>query len=308
MKRILVSALLLTFLSPAALAHAAPVQEFNVQLKDVKPDGRYTIVFTANSFDTSGEPPPLLTSNTVRFAAGVNIKKEFLAREYQCDVSKLRDALLSASEPGYFFKRLDNLPATYRRVRDLITPQARRVVETCIRSQMATGSVVVDARTLGLGDPLPAKLYLYLSKPQAKGAFASFGIFAVLDEAAPAIKALGSLGTLKLVFATDLYNEPSADGVFGYKMVLPTGSGLRISVAELKVTAPGITRTTVKKTCRTKRKGRCVKSTSRTTRQFWLTQPTCPANGQVTFRSDYGYETGLATEKTIQVPCPRFRQ
>ncbi|HMS63287.1 MAG TPA: hypothetical protein PKD63_13485, partial [Solirubrobacteraceae bacterium] len=60
-KRILVSALLLALLSPAAIAQAAPVQEFNVQLKDVKPDGRYTIVFTANSFDTSGEPPPLLT-------------------------------------------------------------------------------------------------------------------------------------------------------------------------------------------------------------------------------------------------------
>ena len=43
----------------------------------------------------------------------------------------------------------------------------------------------MDARTLGIGDPLPAKLYLYLSKPQTKGSFASFGIFAVLDEADP---------------------------------------------------------------------------------------------------------------------------
>ena len=63
-------------------------------------------------------------------------------------------------------------------------------------------------------------------------------------------------------------------------------------VAELKVTAPGITKTTVKKTCLTKRKGTCVKSKSTTTKQFWLDEPTCPASGQVTFRSDYGYETG----------------
>ena len=90
-------------------------------------------------------------------------------------------------------------------------------------------------------------------------------------------------------------------------MVLPTGSGLRISVAELKVTAPGITKTTVKKTCLTKRKGKCVKSKATTTRQFWLTSRPARPTGQVTFRSDYGYETGLATQKTIQVPCPRFQ-
>lgn len=308
MKRILVSALLLALLAPAAIAQAEPVQEFNVQLKDVKADGRYTIVFTANSFDTTGEVPPLLTANTVRFAAGVSIRKEFMTAAYQCDVGKLREGLVAASESGYFFRRLDNLPATYKRVRGQMTPEQRRVTETCIRSQIGAGSVVVDARTLGLPDPLPAKLYLYLTKPQVKGAFASFGIFAVLDESKPAIQSLGSLGTLKLVFSTDLYDEPSADGLYGIKMVLPTGSGLRISVAELKVTTPGITKQTIKKTCVTKRKGRCVKSRSRVISSlFWLTQPTCPATGQVNFRSDYGYETGLATQKTIQVPCPRFQ-
>lgn len=308
MKRILVSFLLLALLSPAAIAQAEPVQEFNVQLKNVKPDGRYSIVFTANSFDTTGEPPPLLTSNVVRFAAGVQIRRQFGTRTYQCDVVKLRDALLSVMEGGYFFKRLDNLPATYKRIKGRLEPAARKVTETCIRAQIGAGSVVVDARTLGIGDPIPAKLYLYLTKPQAKGAEASFGIFAVLDESAPAVKALGSIGTLKLVFATDLYNEPTADGLFGYRMVLPTGSGLRISVAELKVTTPGITQTTVKTTCLTRRKGKCVKSKSTTSRLFWLTQPTCPASGQVTFRSTYGYETGLVTDKTIQVPCPRFQR
>ena len=90
-------------------------------------------------------------------------------------------------------------------------------------------------------------------------------------------------------------------------MVLPTGSGLRISVAELKVTTPGITKTTVKKTCVTKRKGKCVKSASKT-RQFWLDPADVPGERPGDVPSDYGYETGLATEKTIQVPCPRFQQ
>ena len=307
MKKFLVPVMLLALLYPATIALADPVQEFNVQLKDVRPDGRYTIVFTANSFDTSGEPPPLLTSNTVNFAAGVKIKPAFLNKTYQCNVGKLRDALLAAPEDGYFFKRMDNLPATYKRVKARLSPQQRAIVETCIRSQIGTGSVVVDARTVGISDPLPAKLYLYLSKSQAKGSFASFGIFAVLDESDPAVQGLGSLGSLKLVFATDLFNDPSADGLFGYRMILPTGGDLRISVAELKVTAPGITKTTVKKTCLAKRKGTCVKSKTTTTKQFWLDQPTCPAGGQVTFRSDYGYETGLTTQKTIQVPCPKFQ-
>lgn len=307
MKRILLSALLLTSLAFTAVAQAAPVQEFNVQLKDVKPDGRYTIVFTANSFDTSGEPPPLLTSNFVRFAAGVTIRKEFLGREYQCDVRGLRDALLAAQESGWFFKRLDNLAATYKRVKDRMTPESRKITETCIRSQVGAGTVVVDARTVGLPDPIPAKLYLYLEKPRAKGAVASLGIFAVLDESRESVRSLGSLSTLKLVFSTEFYTEPSSDGLYGYKLVLPTGGGLRISVAELKVTAPGVTRVKVTKTCLAKRKGRCVKRRSKTERLFWITQPTCPTAGQVAFRSDYGYETGLQTEKLIQVPCPRFK-
>ena len=47
MKKFLVPVMLLALLYPATIALADPVQEFNVQLKDVKPDGRYTIVFTS---------------------------------------------------------------------------------------------------------------------------------------------------------------------------------------------------------------------------------------------------------------------
>jgi hypothetical protein len=308
MRRLLALVLLLVLVYPAAAAQADPVQEFNVQLKDLKPDGRYTIVFTANSYDTSGEPPPLVTSNEVRFAAGVTIKKAFFGRDYQCDVNKLRDALLSASEPGYFFKRLDNLPATYARVKGDLTPAARKVVQTCIRSQIGTGKVVVDARYLGVGDPIPAKIYLYMSKSQTKGAVGAFGVFAVLDESSPVVQGLGGLSTLKLTFPVDLFNEPSADGLFGYRLVLPTGAGLHVSIAELKVTAPGITTTTVKKACVVQHKGTCVKSKTTTTKDFWLNAPACPTTGQTTFRSDYGYETGLQTQQTIHVPCPRFQR
>jgi hypothetical protein len=307
---ILALVMLLALVCPLAVAQADPVQEFSVQLKDLKPDGQYTIVFTANSYDTSGDPPPLLESNSVRFAAGLSIKKAFLGRDYQCDVAKLREALQSTDEADddYFFKLLDNLPATYRRVKDDLTPKLRKVVQTCIRAQIGTGRVVVDARLLGIDDALPSKIYVYMSGPRTKGAIASFGVFAVLDESSPAVQRLEALGAISRTFRADLFSDPSADGRFGYKLVLPTGAGLRISIAELKVTAPGITKTAIRKTCLVKREARCVKSKTTTTKSFWLNAPTCPTSGQATFRSDYGYETGLQTQQTIQVPCPRFKR
>ena len=59
LKRILTTFILLISLAAgAASASAEPVQDFGVQLKDVTADGRYTIVFTSNSFDTTGDAPP----------------------------------------------------------------------------------------------------------------------------------------------------------------------------------------------------------------------------------------------------------
>src|SRR6185503_10961179 len=96
--RVLLTALV-ALLSLTASAAAEPVQEFNVQIKDARADGRYTIVFSSNSYDTSGEQPPLVTSNSVRFAKGVQIRKEFLNSRYRCDVPRLRDVLTGYEEP-----------------------------------------------------------------------------------------------------------------------------------------------------------------------------------------------------------------
>ena len=67
---------LLALVALASVAHTDPVPKFSVQLKDVKADGRYTIVFSSNSYDTSGEQPPQVMSNLVRFAAGVSIRRD----------------------------------------------------------------------------------------------------------------------------------------------------------------------------------------------------------------------------------------
>ena len=59
LKRILLAAALLGLLMPVAAAQAEPVQEFSYQLKDVKPDGRFTVVFTSRTYDTTGGIPPV---------------------------------------------------------------------------------------------------------------------------------------------------------------------------------------------------------------------------------------------------------
>jgi hypothetical protein len=307
---ILIAAVLaLPVLAPAASAE--PVQEFNVQLKDVRADGRYTIVFSSNSYDTSGEQPPVVTSNDVRFAAGVTIRKEFLTPRYRCDVPRLRDVLVDNPEAApVMSKRVDQLPATLKRIRDDITPNAARIVETCIRAQIGKGIVVADTRPF-IADPIPAKLFLYLSKATAKGAIASFGVLAVLDESSKPYKEIGLLQSLgPLSFTTNVFNEPSADGVYGYRLALPSGPVgiVKISLAELRVTTPGITAVKDRVTCARRSGGTCRKRKVTKQRTFWLTQPTCPASSTLGFEASYVYETGQAMTKTQRLPCPRFQR
>ena len=54
LKKILLALLPLAVLASVSIAQADPVQEFSFQLKDVKSDGRFTVVFTSRTFDTTG--------------------------------------------------------------------------------------------------------------------------------------------------------------------------------------------------------------------------------------------------------------
>ena len=49
------------------------------------------------------------------------------------------------------------------------------------------------------------------------------------------------LQTLRLTFIVNIFDDPTADGRFGYRLQLPGGgtAGVRVSLAELKVTTPG---------------------------------------------------------------------
>lgn len=305
-----VFAVVLAALVVCAAAAAEPVQEFGFQIKDVTPSGHYGVVFSSNSYDTTGDQPPALVSNSVRFAAGISFLPQFLRRSALCDAQRLRDTLREFPEPKVEYgDQVKHLPATLQRLRPKLKPAQLRLLRTCVAAREGTGRVTVDARPF-FNDPIPADLYLFLSTPTVKGAFASFGVLVVPDRSSPVVRSSTLLQNQRFVVAANLFNDPSPDGVYGYRLLLPPGNidGLKFSVAELRVNNPGMTRDERTVTCLRHRQGRCVrrKVTKRTL--WWATRPTCPASGLLQFEATYAYENGLTTTKLLRVPCPKFRQ
>ncbi len=310
----LVGALAACFLSLTATAGAEPVSDFNFQIKDVKKGGRYTIVFSANAYDTTGQQPPQVTSSSLRLASGVTIRRQFLGRRYRCDVSRMRDVLLENPEPSRVrSERFADLAATLERIRGRLTRAEVAIIGRCIRARIGEGVAVADTRPF-IADPIPAKLTLYLSKATEKGAIASLGVLAALDETSKAYRAKRLLRLLgPLSFYANVFDEPSGDGRYGYRLALPTPpSGLvldiKMSLAEVRVTAPGLTEKKRVVTCVRRSRGRCRRKKVTMKRTFWLTQPRCPATSRLGFETSYAYETGIRVTKKVQVPCPRFRR
>lgn len=303
-------AVVVLMLFAAAAAPAEPVQEFGFTIRDVKPDGRYGVVFSSNSYDTTGAQPPALTTNYVRFAAGISFHPAFLKRSVLCRAELLRDTLREFPETGVAYgDQLKNLPATLRRLRSRLSPAQARNVRTCIAARSGTGRVIADVRPY-VPDPVPADLHLYLSTPTEPGAFASFGVLAVLDRSAPVIRDNPVLGNQRFLFAANLFDDPTPDGLYGVRLLLPPGriGSLRFSVAELRVDNPGITRIERTRTCVARRSGRCTRTKVTSRRIWWATPPTCPPSGRLQFEATYIYETGLTTKKLLLVPCPRFQR
>lgn len=286
-----------------AAVSAAPVQQFAIQLKDVTPDGRYAVVYTSNAFDTTGDPPPALSGATLRLARGMSIKPGFLKPDRLCDVAQLaRYLMLKRPKGATFGQAVGAFPGGSARIEGQLPRSKRPVVSTCRSTFLGRGTAVIDARQPGLAAPipsdfspsapLPAKFSLFLSRPTAAGAIAGIGVLAHYDTAAPHAARQPWYGLLQRAFTLNVFDDPTPDGRYGYRVDLPTERtiGVRFSIAELRVESRGLTG-----------------STARGPREFWATPPRCPASGQLAFRADYRYATGLAGSSVVQVPCPRFR-
>ena len=174
-------------------AIADPVQEFGVQIKNVTADGRFSVVFTSNSFDTTGAPPPGLTEASVRLAKGITIKPEFLRKDRLCQTGKLRLILLAhASSNVKYQAMLGNLAATQKRIGGKLNRASLRIVDTCRRAFVGRGTFTLDARP-NFPDVIPGFMYVFLSPPSAKGAIGGFGIMSLYDQSAPIVRNTGLL-------------------------------------------------------------------------------------------------------------------
>jgi hypothetical protein len=298
-KRIATAVAVLAALGMVAVAQGAVVQEFSFQIKDIKQWGAYTVVFNSRSYDPSGGIPAELDQNYLRLPKGAVVPKVLRTKKFYCEAKKLVDKVRLEKGSGRFTPYLEKLLKGKRTQ----PKSAKNLIQVCRFARIGTGRVLVDARPFE-ERPIPADLQMFWTKP-APGAVAAFAIVGIPDDTYPVVKENPTVRETVPTINANFYSEPTPNGLYDYKLVLPTGpiNGIRISVAEVKVTTPGITYK--KTTCKKKRRGKCVKRKIK--RAFWFTEPPCPPSGQLSFEAFYGYKTEPDQLKTVTIPCPDFR-
>jgi hypothetical protein len=305
----------LALLAPAA-AQAEPVNQFSFQVKDIKPGGRFTLLFNARTFDTTGNPPPTPTQNYLRIPKGATLRKEFLNKRYFCDGAALRTAIDTMDFSGVpFTKRIANLKPfiayLQKHGRSARARKALANAQTCDGARIGGGTAKIDARESfpTITDLVRASFSLFLARP-AKGAAGGFTVLAAADEDQPIVKrrSFEVITGVHAVLSANFYNDPTPDGLYGYRLDLPRGevNGFKVSIAELNVTTRGLT--LLRGTClKQNGRGRCVKRQARTI--FWFNTPPCPSSGLLNIQEFYGYDPPQPSiTRTIQLACPKFIQ
>jgi hypothetical protein len=279
LRRILLATVALGAFVAVATVQAEPVQEFSFELKDLKTDGRFTVVYTQRSYDTTGVVPTQPNEFHLRLPTGARLRKEFLTKRVFCDVKKLD------------------------RTRD---------PRSCRRSRVGTGRVLVDARPF-ITDQIPADLWLFLAKGTVRKAVASLAILGKQDQSAPVVRNIPVVRDFRapIVFM-NFFDEPTKNGRYGYKLAFgnsPTGGGAgSFYIAETRVVNRGFTLDKRKTICLRIRRGSCVRKKVERRKLFWLTPPACPASGRVSFEAFFGYQSLPDIVRTTELSCPRFRR
>ena len=268
----------LALLSPAA-ARAEIVRDFRFELKDPKAYGAFTVVFSERSFDTTGVPVPPLTSYSLRFPLGMSIKREVLSSRLLCNREKLRR-----------FK-------------------SRKV---CRKAEIGTGRAEAELLDTNnnrvLSAPIPSDLYLFLAKPATRGSVASMLMLVVPDADVPIVRTIPNIKNTKLVGEAPFFNDPTPDGLFGYRMELPPGiGGLRYNILNGRYSFPGVTLTKrLLKCAGPSPRPRCRRRRARIKRIFWLTRPKCPASRKLAFQATYAYTTLPSLTLSREISCLKF--
>lgn len=304
-------------LAAPAVVQAEPVNQFNFQVTDIKPGGRFTLLFHATTFDTTGGVPPTPTANYLRIPKGATLRREFLNRRFFCDGPALRTAIDKLDFSGTpFTKNVQNLKPFIRRLsrsaRSAYAKKALANAQTCERARVGGGTVRVDARGFSpkLDQLIRGTFAVFFSKATRPGAVAGFTVLGAADEDQEIVKrrTFEVLTGVHVALNANFVNEPTPDGLYGYRLDLPPGdiNGIKVSIAELNVTTRGLS--LVKGEClKQNARGRCVKRQRRTL--FWFTIPPCPASGKFSFQEFFGYEPPIPNStNTVQFTCPKFLQ
>jgi len=260
-------------------ARAEIVRDFGFELKNPTVNGAYTVVFSERSSDTTGVPVPPLTRYSLRFPRGMSIRREALTKRLLCDPEKLR--------------RFKN-------------------TRVCRRAQIGAGRA--EAELLSSNDqrvlsaPIPSNLYLFLAKPTTRGSVATMLMLVIPDASAPIVKTIPNIRNTRLVGEAPFFDDPTADGLFGYRMELPPAiGGLRYNILEGKYSFPGVTLTKRVRGCGGSRQvPRCRRARVRRKRVFWLTRPKCPASHTLAFQATYSYAALPSLALTREIPCLNF--
>jgi len=312
---LLVLALAGLALSAPAVVQAEPVNLFNFQVTNIKSGGRFTLLFHAQTYDTTGGVPPSPTSNYLRIPKGATLRREFLNRRYFCDGPKLRDDINHLDFSGTpFTRRVLNLKPFIRylarHARSRSMQKALANAQTCDRVRIGNGRVQVDARgvTPKLDRLIRGTFSVFFSKATEPGAVAGFTVLGAADEDQEIVKrrTYDVLTGVHVALNANFVNDPTPDGLYGYRLDLPPGevNGLRVSLAQIDVTTSGLT--LLKGTClKQNKRGKCVKRQRRTL--FWFTIPPCPPSGQFSFQEFFGYEPPTPDSvNTVRFACPAF--
>jgi hypothetical protein len=258
------------------VTEADVMQEFSYQLKDVKAYGAFTVVFKLRVYDTTGAVPPPLKAAFLRLPAGAKIRRDFLKDRFLCNVKKLNDT----KDP-----------------------------RVCKNAEIGRGTVLVDARPL-ITEAIPAKIFLFLARATEKRAVASIAILGVPDVSAPVVRDNPFIQDYKVVLNANFFSEPTSDGRFGYKLVLPTGPirGIEISVAQVDVTLPGLTLTSRYRKCVRRRAGHCVRTRAKKKTLYWFTIPRCPSTATYPFQGVFTYAGIPTMTRDVEIPCSQFKR
>jgi hypothetical protein len=301
-------------LAAPAVVQATPVSQFSFQVTNIKSGGRFTLLFHAQMFDTTGGVPPSPITNYLRIPKGAVLRREFLNRRFFCDGVLLRDSIDRMDFSGVpFTKRILNLkPFIAYLKRHGRSGAARRALANalvCDRARIGGGTARVDARGVSpkLDRLIDVTFATFFSRPTKPGAVAGFAILGAANEDQEIVKrrTFEVLTGVHAALSANFVNDPTPDGIYGYRLDLPRSevNSLQVSLAEINATTNGLS--LKRGACLKQRNHRCVKRERRTL--FWFTIPPCPPSGLFSFQQVYTYaDPALNSTRTVQLSCPRF--